>query len=224
MNASTSPLDASTIAAYLDEHPDFFAQRPELLLKLKLPHVQAGASSLLERQIALQRERHRDLQGQVIELLQTAAGNEQLFVHCRHLVLCLLDAAHFPAAELPALLERLEGELMRGFGLEAAAILLLEPGLPGRPGKTPAELSACLGPELLRGPWCGTPTSKEREALFGAGSESLQSAGSVPLGTDGGLGLLALGSADPERFRAGMGLLFLDFIGAALSAVLRRAE
>lgn len=229
---SSPALDAAAVAAYLEQHPDFLARHPELLLRLSLPHVQAGlspqagASSLLERQIKLQRDKHRDLQGQIIELLQIAAGNEQLFVQCRELILTLLAGVSLPAERLPGLLAELEQGLRRGFGLEAAAVLCAAGRYtpPGRRSLDRAEAARMLGPELWRAPWCGTPTQPERDFLFGPAGAELKSAATVPLGPGGELGLLALASRDPERFRAGMGTLFLDFVGAALTAVLARIQ
>lgn len=216
-------VDEHAVVDFLNHHPEFFSRHPELLLKLKIPHVQAGASSLLERQIKLARDKHRDLQGQMIELLQTAAGNELLFSQCRDLVLTVLDALPVSDARLAPLLTALERELMRGFQLDAA-LILPDSRHAGRFGErrcaSQDERRAGLGPELLRGPWCGTPSASERRFLFGDVGEALQSAASLPLGAHGEAGLLALGSRDPERFRAGMGTLFLDFVGALLTRLL----
>lgn len=220
---STKLPDEASVIAYLNAHPEFLGHHPELLLRMSIPHPQAGASSLLERQIRLARDKHRDLQGQVIELLQAAAGNEQLFRQCQHLVLRVLDQTRIAPERLAGLLDTVETELRRGFGLDAAVILLAPERFPALPERARLDADARdrqLGPELLAGVWCGTPTLAERAFLFGAAGAALQSAASLPLGANGRLGLLALASSDPERFRAGMGTLFLDFVGALLTAVL----
>ena len=43
----------------------------------------------------------------------------------------------------------------------------------------------------------------------------------MPLGE---LGLLALGSADPDHFQPGMGTLFLKMLAATVSAALTRSQ
>ncbi len=52
-------LEDQLVYQYLLEHPAFFQQHPELLARLRLPHAQRGAVSLVERQLEMQRERIR---------------------------------------------------------------------------------------------------------------------------------------------------------------------
>lgn len=221
--ASSDSLREADVVAFLQQHPEFFSRHPELLLKLHIPHPQAGASSLLERQIKVARDKQRELQAQVNELLQVAAGNEQLFVQCQALVQRLLAETGLGAERVPGLIAALQNELRHGFSLDAAAILLAEDAWPEltQARRLDAAGRSRLGPELVAAAWCGTPTPDERALLFGEAPE-LRSAATLPLGPDGRLGLLALGSNDPERFRAGMGTLFLDFVGAVLGTVLDR--
>lgn len=48
-------LAAHVIGEYLQDHPEFFQQYPQLLNSLRLPHQQRGSVSLIERQLELQR-------------------------------------------------------------------------------------------------------------------------------------------------------------------------
>ncbi|MDH3326971.1 MAG: DUF484 family protein, partial [Gammaproteobacteria bacterium] len=43
---------AKDVEVYLDKHPEFFQEYPELLVELKVPHPSGGAVSLIERQVA----------------------------------------------------------------------------------------------------------------------------------------------------------------------------
>lgn len=217
------PSEASVLA-FLTDQPDFFERHPALLLKLQLSHSPGGASSLLERQIKVLRERHRALESQVAELLANAGHNEQLFGHCQRVALAMLAELKLEPMRLQKLLLAVEQTLLDGFGLDAAQIL---PDAQRFPTLERRLLSAdaramSLTDELSRGVWCGTPTVAERRFLFGPDSDALQSAATVALGRNGELGLLALGSHDPERFRAGMGTLFLEFVGKLLGAALSR--
>jgi uncharacterized protein YigA (DUF484 family) len=51
-------LTADIVSDYLREHPDFFEQHPDVLRDLKISHVGDGAVSLVERQVAVLRERN----------------------------------------------------------------------------------------------------------------------------------------------------------------------
>ena len=71
-------------------------------------------------------------------------------------------------------------------------------------------------------PRCGQARDSQREFLFGPEGLEMGSVALVPLGEKGSVGLLALGSADRDRFHPGMSTEFLarlaDLITDALSA------
>jgi uncharacterized protein YigA (DUF484 family) len=71
-------------------------------------------------------------------------------------------------------------------------------------------------------PRCGQARDSQREFLFGPEGGEMGSVALVPLGEKGSLGLLALGSADRDRFHPGMSTEFLarlaDLIGDALAS------
>src|SRR5262249_4499825 len=58
-------------------------------------------------------------------------------------------------------------------------------------------------------PRCGQARDSQREFLFGPEGLEMGSLALVPLGDKGTLGLLALGSADRDRFPPGMSTEFL---------------
>jgi uncharacterized protein YigA (DUF484 family) len=67
-------------------------------------------------------------------------------------------------------------------------------------------------------PQCGRPDPDQAAFLFGAHASEVASYALVPLQHDGLRGLLAIGSRKPERFRPGMGFLFLAQLGEILAA------
>jgi uncharacterized protein YigA (DUF484 family) len=69
---------------------------------------------------------------------------------------------------------------------------------------------------------CGKPKPAQVEFLFGEQAPSVASAALIPLGPGGEVGLLAIGSTDPNRFRPEVGKLFLSYIGEALACALQR--
>jgi uncharacterized protein YigA (DUF484 family) len=79
-DASTVPeaVSAAIVSDYLRAHPDFFDQNPDVLGELKLAHVSDGAVSLVERQVALLRERNAELRRRLDGLMARAEQNEAL--------------------------------------------------------------------------------------------------------------------------------------------------
>ena len=75
-------------------------------------------------------------------------------------------------------------------------------------------------------PRCGQARDSQREFLFGPEGLEMASVALVPLGEKGSVGLLALGSADRERFHPGMSTEFLarmaDLIADSLASTTAR--
>jgi uncharacterized protein YigA (DUF484 family) len=71
-------------------------------------------------------------------------------------------------------------------------------------------------------PRCGQVRDSQRDFLFGPESASIGSVALVPLGDNGSLGLLALGSAERERFHPGMSTEFLKRMGELITDALSR--
>ncbi|MDP5190157.1 DUF484 family protein, partial [Rheinheimera baltica] len=73
----TDLLAAHVVYDYLQDHPEFFQQYPQLLANLRLPHQQRGSVSLVERQLELQREKIQALEDDITRLMSVARQNEQ---------------------------------------------------------------------------------------------------------------------------------------------------
>ena len=68
-------------------------------------------------------------------------------------------------------------------------------------------------------PLCGRLQPEKHDLLYGVRAEEVQSTALLPLPN---LGLIAVGSHDPNRFFPGMGTLFLRMMGEALETALAR--
>jgi uncharacterized protein YigA (DUF484 family) len=68
-------------------------------------------------------------------------------------------------------------------------------------------------------PICGRLQPEKNAVLYGVRSEEVQTTALLPLP---GVGLIAVGSHDPNRFYPGMGTLFLRMMGDALVTGLKR--
>src|SRR5690606_27189649 len=70
-------------------------------------------------------------------------------------------------------------------------------------------------------PICGRLHPDKHALLYGVRAEEVQSSALLPIP---GIGLVAVGSRDPNRFFPGMGTLFLRMMGEALATALRRFD
>ena len=212
-----------TVADYLRTHPQFFETHLNLLTSLTLPHHTGSAVSLVERQVGMFREQNRDLKDKLLELVNVARDNDHLSQRLHRLTLSLMEARC-----LTDVLHTLDDKLRTEFQADVVRIRLFEDVLI-----TPVEdeqltlrrddpaLEAFSGMIRLRRPQCGTLKPEQIDALFGAHAAVVASAVLVPLGGANSYGLLAVGSTDPQRFRAGLGKVFLTYLGELASAALR---
>jgi uncharacterized protein YigA (DUF484 family) len=213
------------VAAYLRSHPDFFERHTPLLLRLKLPHHTGSATvSLVERQVAMLRQRNGELERQLKDLVAVAKANNTLVENIHHLSLKLLSVDG-----LDAKLEQLENSLREDFAAEHAALILFKGDAV--PQIAPAGFVRQLDPDdpglrpfasFLRTarPRCGTLRDRQKELLFAREADSIVSAAMVPLGAAAKLGFLAIGSRDPDHFHPGKRMDFLGRIGELIAIAL----
>ena len=89
--AVVDPRNEDTVMRYLRENPDFFGRHPMLLTDLSLPHDSGEAISLVERQVAILRERNIDMRRRLTHLVGAANTNDTLFEKTRRFTLKMLD-------------------------------------------------------------------------------------------------------------------------------------
>ena len=74
--------------------------------------------------------------------------------------------------------------------------------------------------ESMGAPQCGAAAGSPFLGWFGEAADHVRSIALIPLGQTRTLGLLALGSEDPQRFFAEMGTLYLRRIGELTAGAL----
>jgi uncharacterized protein YigA (DUF484 family) len=217
MSESRDTLNSDQVADYLREHPDFFLAHGELLTELRVPHATNGAVSLVEKQVAVLRERNIELRTRLHRLLDTARENDALFEKTRALALMLIAAPDL--AERVAVLHQQLREL---FGSERVSLLLFADRAPGE--ARPVELSEAQAriPALMRGRRAVAGVLRPDEVQYLFGDAEVQSAAVIPLILERPLGLLAIGATDVQHFRSSMDTLFISFIGDVLARLLAR--
>ncbi len=208
-------LTAADVANFLRSNPDFFLNRADLLFDLILPHGQNNASSLLEKQASVLRSRNTELRHKLNELVSIARDNDRLFQQIRQLGLALLEAETLAQCEAA-----LRISLTQDFRLDQSSLLLYRAPDAGKAiiSTSKHEVQRVLG-DLLRGNRiiCTTLRGQEMAFLFPDYHQAEGSAALIPLHYRGEIGLLAVGSADPNHFNSGMDTAFAAYIGDILS-------
>lgn len=216
-------LGAHEIAAWLRRHPTFLKQFPDLALSMVVPRDDGRTASLASYQLEVLRDKNRELSKRLNDLFANAQENERLAVRTHQLTLSLLKQNS--AADT---LRAMAASLAEDFNGDRVSIVLLKPveGLEEAEWlQVIAEGNAILNPfrDCLRDgePICGRLQPEKNVVLYAARAEEVQSSALLPLP---GVGLVAVGSLDGNRFYPGMGTLFLRMMGEALTAALRRFE
>ncbi|HET6430898.1 DUF484 family protein [Dyella sp.] len=216
-------LGAHEVAAWLRRHPQFLQQFPDLAISMVVPREDGPAASLASYQLEVLRDKNRELTRRLHELFGNAQDNERLAVRTHQLTLGLLrqdNAADTLRAVAATLAEDFQGDLVR--------VVLFDP-VPGLDDvdwlQAVASDDTRLAPfrDCLADaePICGRLHPDKNALLYGARVDEVQSSALLPMP---GLGLLAVGSRDPNRFYPGMGTLFLRMMGEALATALRRFD
>ncbi len=225
MSETTEKLGAHEVAAWLRRHPNFLQQFPDLSLSLVVPREEGSAASLASYQLEVLRDKNRELNRRLHELSGNARDNERLAVRTHQLTLALMrqdSAADTLRAMAASLSEDFNGDLVRL--VMFAPVDGLVDGLDDADwlqqiDADDARLQPfrdCLGDGE---PLCGRLQPEKHALLYGMRAEEVQSTALLPLP---GVGLVAVGSSDPNRFFPGMGTLFLRMMGEALETALAR--
>ncbi|MCD9027217.1 DUF484 family protein [Luteimonas sp. BDR2-5] len=221
MSNTIDTLGAHEVAAWLRRQPKFLQQFPDLALTLVVPRDDGPAASLASYQLEVLRDKNRELSKRLRDLFAISQENERLAVRTHQLTLALMrqpDAASTVRALAATLAEDFNGDLVRVVLFAPVAGLEDEDWLQvvDRGDRLLQPFADCLKDEE---PLCGRLHPDKQSLLYGARVDEVQSSALLPLE---GIGLIAVGSRDPNRFYPGMGTLFLRMMGEAFAAAMRR--
>jgi|SRR5688572_11914739 uncharacterized protein len=217
-------IEEESVARYLQHNPDFFERHQPLLARLRLPHARSNSTiSLVERQVEVLREKHAAIEQKLADFVKVARANDTVAEKIHRMTRRLLraDSRESSIAEI-------EASLREDFDAFTSVLVLIGP--PEATGERFRRIVSTDDPALKTfeslftsgKPRCGQVRDSQREFLFGSEAADIGSVALVPLGRNGALGLLALGSSDRDRFHPGMSTDFLarmaDLIGDALTA------
>ena len=213
---------AATVAAYLRAHPDFFDQHADVLSQLHLVHSSGAAVSLIQRQVTVLRTQLETERGRLSQLIARAREYESFSARVHALVLQVIAATTLEQVGVV-----LAEALMSEFSAQAVTLKLFAPAPAADPagdGTDPVTLAFRDFMERKHA-LCGPLDEAKNRILFGdptvasadAPAVAIQCAVLVPIHANGRSGVLAIGAADPDRFRPDMRTDLLDRLGEIVS-------
>ena len=214
-------MKSDEVAQYLQDNPQFFEDYADLMSRVVIPHPHGGRTiSITERQMLSLRDKNRQLEAKLGELLQFGEENDVISEKMHRLGVAVIAAGTFQSV-----IHTLNFHLRDDFAIPHFALRLWS-----RPENT-SELPEFAGvsqelqtfSETLNHPYCGSTAGFETASWFGAAAPHVRSQGLIALRNGGGTtGMIALGSEDPQRFYSGMGTLYLERLGEMAAAALAR--
>lgn len=221
MSEAQPALAGHEVAAWLRRHPQFLQQYPDLAMSLVVPRQDGPAASLVGYQLEILREKNRDLSRRLHELASNAQVNEQLTLRTHQLNLALMRQAN--AADT---LRAMAAALAEDFAGDQVSIVLFKP-VAGLDQAAWLQVIAAADPRLAvfadalasGEPVCGRLLPARNDVLYGEQAGQVQSSVLLPLP---GIGLLAVGSTDGNRFYPGMGTVFVHMMAQSLLTALAR--
>lgn len=215
-------MSAEAVAQYLLAHPEFFDQYADLLAEIFVPHPHGGRTiSLSERQMLTLRDKNKQLERKLAELIAFGEENDAISEKMHRLSVGLIAAETFQAV-----IHLLNFHLRDDFAIPHVALRLWDKpaGVEDLPEFTAVSEELQVFAETLAKPYCGSTAGFGTASWFGEHAEHIRSQGLIALRNGGGtIGMIALGSEDIQRFYADMGTLYLERLGELVSAALARA-
>lgn len=206
-------MKAEDVADYLVNHPEFFETYSQMLAEIAIPHPYGGRTiSLSERQLISLRERVKELEKKLHDLLIFANENDALQAKVQQFVISLLDNTDSNTAQ-----QTITQNLIDIFAIPHVSIRLWK--------NEPPSAEVLNFADTHRLPVCVHHAVHDTLNWFGPAASSLHSFAYLPL-TNGeeSIGLLVLASEDKQRFYPEMGTVFLQRIAEQVSVVLRQAS
>jgi uncharacterized protein YigA (DUF484 family) len=215
---------ADSVADYLTRHPDFFAERPELLARMAVPSRWSGDGVVDMQRYLLERTRSEmaDLRDCAQEVIETSRSNMSVQTRTHAAALALIAVP-----DLDHLLQVVSDDLPLLLDLEVVSLGFEETSPPLAPlvsaevrrlpkGKVDKLLGADKNVRLMK-------TIKDDGTLFGSAAGLVRSAALARLrpGKRVPAGLLAFGSRG-ATFRPNQGTELIHFLTRVLESCLHR--
>jgi len=212
-------MTPDAVAGYLKQHPEFFEDYADFVASVFIPHPHGGrAISISERQILTLREKGKQLEGKLRELIEYGEENDAIGEKLHRLMLALVAAP-----DVEAVVAALYFHLREDFAVPHTVVRLWHEGAtPALPEFGEVGAAARDFAESLANPYCSAHAMVDTVAWFGDTAAQLGSFAYVALRSGRAFGLLAMASEDAQRFYPEMGTLYLKRLGELTAAALSR--
>jgi uncharacterized protein YigA (DUF484 family) len=212
-------MTPEAVVNYLQQHPEFFEQHADFLSTIFTPHPHGGrAISISERQILTLREKGKQLESKLRELIEFGEENDAIGEKLHRLALALMAAR-----DAEAVIESLYFNLREDFAVPHTVLRLWPEGTrPQLPEFDAVSAESRDFAASLANPYCSAHAMVDTAGWFGENAAHLRSFAYVALKGDQAFGLLALASTDAQRFYPEMGTLYLKRLGELTGAALLR--
>lgn len=203
-------LSAEAVKEYLLSNPSFFADHPEVLNRLEIPHQQKGSVSLVELQGEQLRQKNRQLSQKLNQLITIAKQNEAIYRVYADLNLRLLNCKYLSDVQ-----SVLEDAITRELRLSAVSLKSFK----GANALPEIQQKLFLEKRFKKSLFFfGRLSQHEKSLLFDDGSA--ESVALMLLGQRGELGILAVGSKDPGHFNPEMDTLLITQLQQFLNVLI----
>ncbi len=225
------------VLEWLQGNPSFFDTHAHLLAEIRIRHPWGDrAISLIERQVAVLREKNQLVESRLSDLIRIGQQNDTLGERLQQLTLDLLQAGDRNA--VPALLMTRLSQL---FDVPQVALRVWEGADESAPWAEPVDAETRRRAESLEGVYCGPKSDFVCARWLPGAGEQTESIAMLALREPAAnradailrgrrpdrspcFGLLVLGSPDAGRFQAGLGTAFLERLAELAGAALSRPE
>jgi len=212
-------MKAEEVAAWLKEHPEFFEEHADQLAEITIPHPHGGrAIPISERQTLTLREKSKQLEGKLRELIQFGEENDAIGEKVHR-----ISAALLAASDIRGVLNTIHLNLREDFAVPRVALRVWRANSHADlPEFKPVSSASREFAASLSNPHCSAHAMADTAGLFGEASAHLRSYSYMALRDSETFGLLALASEDPQRFYPEMGTLYLKRLGELVGAAVTR--
>lgn len=203
-------MRAEDVADYLQNNPEFFEAHAQMLADIVIPHPYGGRTiSLSERQMLTLRERVKELEKKLHDLVELSRENDAVQNKVHQYVLAL-----FAPRDLATQLDVATSKLREIFAVPHAVIRLWS--------QHPPSSEVMSFADQHQQPVCAHQAVHDTQQWFGEGADHLRSFAYLPLRRgEQSIGMLVLASEDAQRFYPEMGTVFLQRIAETVSSALQ---
>jgi len=206
------------VVDYLQSHPAFFQEQPDLLQTLKVPDEQGQLQQLATYQAKNLQAQNQQLKNQIKQLIHHAKINETLMNRIYHLLaeLATCDSSEFLPHFVAFVKQHFASDY---FKLSCQPRFMTQLPDPSCETITAAQKSQFTIFQTRPEPLSGRLPQSQIEAMFG-GHKNIRSAIIIPLGPQACYGLMGFASQDEDKFQPHVASDILQKLGVIVSQFL----